>query len=235
MDRAASFRVLPPHRQRDTSSSRIAGRESPAPSLPGVSDKRSGGSVIGEPFARWDSGTHAAVVGTRRIEEQPGVEVRSARAQPTAQQPDWHECNPMTIPTWMLIGFAGWTILLLASTIGVYRWALIFAGRAAVNGFRADQPEGADWYKRAMRAHANCIENLPVFGAIVFALQVSGTGGTTVDMASIAVLAARVMQSLVHVSLPQTSAVVGVRFSFLMVQLVGFAVLIAAVVRHAAT
>jgi len=140
----------------------------------------------------------------------------------------------MTMPLWMLLGFAAWTILLLTFTIGVYRWALIFAGRAPVNGFRADQPEGADWYKRAMRAHANCVENLPVFAAIALALHVSGTGGPVADLASGGILVGRVMQSLVHVCLPQTSAVVAVRFSFLMVQLVGFFVLIIMIVRHAA-
>ncbi len=137
----------------------------------------------------------------------------------------------MTIPNWMLLGFAAWTILLLASTIGLYRWALIFAGRMPVNGFRAEQPEGADWYRRSMRAHANCIENLPVFGAIVFALYASGTGGPVVDFASTSVLAARVMQSLVHVCVRQTSAVVAVRFSFLLVQLACFFALIVIIIR----
>jgi uncharacterized MAPEG superfamily protein len=140
----------------------------------------------------------------------------------------------MTIPLWMLLGFAAWTILLLASTIGIYRWGLIFAGRAPINGFRAEQPEGADWYKRSMRAHANCIENLPVFAAIVLALHASGAGGQVADLASIGVLVARVMQSLVHVCLPQTSAVVALRFSFLLVQLVCFLALILVVVRHSA-
>jgi hypothetical protein len=140
----------------------------------------------------------------------------------------------VTTPTWMLLGFAAWTIVLLASTIGMYRWFHILAGRAAVNGFSADQPEGSDWYKRSMRAHANCIENLPVFGAIVLALHVSAAGGAVADYASIGVLIARVMQSLVHVCLPQTSSVVAVRFSFLLVQLVCFFILIVIVVRYAA-
>lgn len=139
----------------------------------------------------------------------------------------------MATPIWMLLAFAAWTILLLACTIGVYRWGLIFAGRAPINGFPADRPEGADWYKRAMRAHANCVENLPVFGAIVFALHASGTEGKLEDFASIAIVAARLMQSLVHVCLPQTSHVVAVRFTFLMVQLLGFFALIGCVVRHA--
>lgn len=138
----------------------------------------------------------------------------------------------MTIPIWMLVGFAAWTILLLASTIGMYRWGLIFAGRAPINGFRADQPEGADWYKRSMRAHANCVENLPVFGAIVVALYVSGADGPVADFASVGVLVARVMQSLVHVCLPQTNSVVAVRFSFLLVQLVCFFMLIGIVIRQ---
>jgi uncharacterized MAPEG superfamily protein len=140
----------------------------------------------------------------------------------------------MTMPIWMLLGFAAWTILLLASTIGVYRWSQIFAGRAPINGFRADQPEGADWYKRSMRAHANCVENLPVFAAIVLALYVSATGGPVADFASIGVLVARVMQSLVHVCLPQTSSVVAVRFTLLLVQLACFFSLIVMIVRHAA-
>jgi uncharacterized MAPEG superfamily protein len=137
----------------------------------------------------------------------------------------------MTIPIWMLLGFAAWTMLLLASTIGIYRWTLIFAGRAPINGFSADQPEGADWYKRSMRAHANCIENLPVFAAIVLGLHVGGASGPVVDFASIGVLVARVMQSLVHVCLPQTHRVVAVRFSFLLVQLACFSVLLAIIVR----
>jgi len=140
----------------------------------------------------------------------------------------------MTMPIWMLLGFAAWTILLLTFTIGVYRWSLIFAGRAPINGFRADQPENADWYKRAMRAHANCVENLPVFAAIVLAICASGTSGPFVDFASICVLAARVMQSLVHVCLFQTSSVVAVRFSFLLVQVVCFFALIVLAAGHAA-
>ena len=141
----------------------------------------------------------------------------------------------MTVPIWMLLGFATWTILLLAATIGVYRWALVFAGRATINGFSAEQPEGADWYRRSMRAHANCVENLPVFGAIVLALYASGSGGALADVASVAVLVGRVLQSLVHVCLAQTSRVVAVRFSFLMMQLIGFFALIVVIAGHSSS
>ena len=133
----------------------------------------------------------------------------------------------------MLLGFAAWTLLLLSVTVGIYRWSRILTGRAGVGAFPADKVEGEEWYKRAMRAHANCIENLPVFGAIVFALHVSGLRGAVVDYPSIAVVGARVAQSLIHVSLVQTNAVVSVRFTFFSIQLGCFLWLIALVVRKA--
>jgi uncharacterized MAPEG superfamily protein len=139
----------------------------------------------------------------------------------------------MTVPVWMLLGFAAWTVLLLLSTVGVYRWSRILTGRVPIRDFRADQVEGEDWYRRSMRAHANCIENLPVFGSIVLALYVAGVGGSIVNFLSISVLAARVTQSLVHVCLVQTNTVAAVRFAFFLVQLISFLALIVMVVRHA--
>jgi hypothetical protein len=136
----------------------------------------------------------------------------------------------MSVPVWMLLGFAAWTVLLLVSTVGVYRWSLILAGRAPINSFRADQVEGADRYKRAMRAHANCIENLPVFGAIVVALHIGNVGGTLVDGLSVLILLARVLQSLVHLCCVQSNAVTAVRFGFFFVQLVGFLALIGIII-----
>jgi uncharacterized MAPEG superfamily protein len=139
----------------------------------------------------------------------------------------------MTVPMWTLLGFAAWTVILLLSTIGVYRWSRILTGRVPIRDFRADHVEGEDWYRRSMRAHANCIENLPVFGAIVLALYVSDVGGSTVNYLSITVLVARVIQSLVHVCLIQTNTVAAMRFAFFFVQLVSFLALIVMVVRHA--
>jgi uncharacterized MAPEG superfamily protein len=135
----------------------------------------------------------------------------------------------------MLLAFAAWTVLLLLSTIGVYRWSRILTGQTPIKEFRADQVDGADWYRRSMRAHANCIENLPVFGSIVFALYVSQLSGATVSYLCITVLVARVMQSLVHICLPLTNTVAAVRFAFFFVQIVCFVTLIVMVVRHAAS
>jgi len=132
----------------------------------------------------------------------------------------------MTVPVWMLLGFAAWTVILLVATIGVYRWSRILTGRARITDFRADGAGGEDWYQRATRAHVNCIENLPVFGAIVFALKSSDMDGALVDGLAICILAARVIQSLIHVYFVQSSPAVSARFTFYTVQLVSFLVLI---------
>ena len=83
----------------------------------------------------------------------------------------------MTIPQWALLAFAVWTILVLFGTIGVYRWSRILTGRSSISEWRADVAQGSDWYRRAMRAHMNCVENLGVFGAIVFCATVAGADG----------------------------------------------------------
>jgi len=126
----------------------------------------------------------------------------------------------MTLPVWMLVGFAAWTVLLLLATVGVYRWSRILTGRVAIRSFRADQIEGADWYKRAMRAHANCVENLPVFGAIVLGLYAGNVAGALVNALAVAVLVARIMQSLEHVCFVQTNTVTSLRSGFFFVQIV---------------
>ena len=139
----------------------------------------------------------------------------------------------MAVPIWMLLGFATWTVVLLLFTVGIYRWSRILTGRVAIRDFRADRIEGEDWYRRAMRAHANCIENLPVFGAIVLALYASGVGGPRVDFLSIAILVARVLQSLVHVGFEQTNTVAAVRFGFFFIQIFSFLSLIVMMLRYA--
>jgi uncharacterized MAPEG superfamily protein len=131
----------------------------------------------------------------------------------------------------MLLGFAAWTLLLLIFTVGVYRWSRILTGRVPKGGFPADKVEGEDWYRRSMRAHGNCVENLPVFGAIVFALYVTGVSSPAVDTLAISILVARVMQSLIHVCFVQTNAVVLFRFTFFSVQLFSFAALITIAIR----
>ena len=136
----------------------------------------------------------------------------------------------MTVPVWMLLGFATWTLLLLLFTIGIYRWSRIFSGRVAVRNFPADATGGEEWYRRATRAHANCIENLPVFGAIVFGLYVGNVASGLVDALAVTVLIARILQSLVHVCLVHTNTAASVRFAFFFVQFVCFMWLVGVIV-----
>jgi uncharacterized MAPEG superfamily protein len=132
----------------------------------------------------------------------------------------------MTTPMWMLLGFATWTLLLLMATVGVYRWVRILFSSVPIAAFRSDRLEGEDWYRRGTRAHANCVENLPVFGAIVIVISALGVDGPAVSFLSIIVLFARVCQSLVHVCHVQTDRFVAVRFTFFSAQLVCFLALI---------
>lgn len=133
----------------------------------------------------------------------------------------------MTVPMWTLLGFATWALAILIATVGVYRWGNILFRNAGIASFRSDRPEGADWYIRGTRAHANCVENLPVFGTIVFVISAIGLEGTTVNLLCTVVLIARVCQSVVHISHAQTDTFVAVRFAFFSVQLCCFLALIA--------
>lgn len=126
----------------------------------------------------------------------------------------------MSIPVWVLLAFAGWTLLTLLATVGVYRWSHILTRRASLGEWRADEAQGSEWYRRAMRAHANCVENLPVYGAIVLAIVASGVQGTFLDTLAIVLIVARVCQTLVHLGPPQTDVVAGIRFGFFFTQLV---------------
>lgn len=137
----------------------------------------------------------------------------------------------MTLPLLTLLGFATWTLLLLAATVGVHRWRLILTKRAPINGFPPHAPDGPGWYQRATRAHLNCIENLPVYAAIVLVATLSGHQGPLLDALSVAVLCARICQTLVHVSFVQTERAVTYRFSLFTVQLLAMLWMVVLVVQ----
>jgi uncharacterized MAPEG superfamily protein len=126
---------------------------------------------------------------------------------------------PISIPILTLVGFAAWTLLVLTAGIGLRRWALILTGRAAINAFPADEPHGSPAYRRAMRAHANCVENLPVYAAVVLSATQLGIGSPLFDRLALGFFAARLLQSLVHLLFEQTRAVAGFRFAFFLLQI----------------
>lgn len=126
----------------------------------------------------------------------------------------------MSIPAWVLLAFAGWTLLVLFGTVGVYRWSRILTGRVAISQWRADQPPPGEWHARAMRAHLNCVENLPVYGAIVLCADLADAGGPLLDALALVFIAARVCQTVVHLAFVQTDVVAALRFAFFFVQAV---------------
>ena len=137
----------------------------------------------------------------------------------------------MTIPLWVLLGYAAWTLLTLFTTVGVYRWSHILTGHTAIAEWRADEVQGSEWYRRAVRAHQNCLENLPVYTAIVVVLVATRVTSPILDGLAIAILAARVCQTLIHLSVEQTNVVASLRFGFFLVQaicMIGMGILIAA-------
>ena len=138
----------------------------------------------------------------------------------------------MNVPVLVLLGFAAWTLLTLCASIGVYRWSRILTGRASMVEWRTDLPQGTDlyqrairaqsngWYQRATRAHMNCVENLPVYAAIVVVLMAIGLQSPIIDRLAVIMLTARVIQTLVHIMLPPTNAATSLRFAFYFVQAV---------------
>src|SRR4029453_7467411 len=108
-------------------------------------------------------------------------------------------------PQWALLGFAVWTLLVLFGTVGVYRWSRILTGRVRISEWQANLPQGSDWYQRAMRAHMNCVENLPVYAAIVVALTATGLQSPAIDRLAMTLLAARIGQTVTHIGLPPTN------------------------------
>jgi uncharacterized MAPEG superfamily protein len=124
----------------------------------------------------------------------------------------------MPIPVWVLLGFAAWTLFILFTTVGVYRWSRILTGRTAIAAWRADEQQGGEWYRRAIRAHLNCVENLPVYMAIVVTLIAARVTSPILDGLAITILIARICQSSIHLLVEQTNTVAGVRFAFFFLQ-----------------
>ena len=119
-----------------------------------------------------------------------------------------------------LLGFAAWTLLLII-VVFLYR-GIRFVGGTAINSWpRAEKNErDLPFIRRLADAHANCLENLPIFAVIVL---VAAQMGRLDAIAALApwVLYARVGQSLAHLSgLGQVNVLV--RASFWAVQLVLF-------------
>ncbi len=121
----------------------------------------------------------------------------------------------MTPAAVALTAFACWTLLLVLG-IGLLRTGVIMGGGRPSMRF---DPTGADltpFSERLCRAHANCYENLPIFGALVAVALATGQSASVDDLA-MWVLYARLGQSTVHLLSVSPPAIV-VRFVLYLAQ-----------------
>jgi len=126
----------------------------------------------------------------------------------------------MTIPVWVLLFFALWTLLTLVTCVGVYRLGKIYTGRSPIRHFSFPDIERSDWHRRAMRAHLNCVENLAVYGALVVVMVATGISAPILNKLAIIFLVFRVLHTLVHLSFKQTGKVTSIRFFLFTAQLI---------------
>lgn len=119
-----------------------------------------------------------------------------------------------------LLGFISWTLLLLV-LMEVIRSKLVLAGEVAANGFNPENSNLSPFMQRLARAHANCLEGLPIFGGLMLVAIIAGRSSLTDPLAYI-LLAARILQSTIHLA-STSSAAVTARFIAFAVQ-IGIAV-----------
>lgn len=119
-----------------------------------------------------------------------------------------------------LVGFAAWTLCLVI-LVFLYRGVRFLGGTPINHWPRTRKPDDdAPAVRRIEDAHANCLENLPIFAVIVLGAAALGRLGA-VDALAPFVLYARIGQSLAHLSGVGPMHVL-VRAGFWAVQLVLF-------------
>jgi len=116
-----------------------------------------------------------------------------------------------------LTAFIAWTLLLLTLMEGI-RSQLVLRGKVPANGFTPDNAGLSPFMQRLARAHANCVENLPIVGGLLLVALVTGRTAVTDPLAWV-LLGARLVQSLVHLASLSPAAVM-VRFTAFAVQVI---------------
>jgi uncharacterized MAPEG superfamily protein len=122
----------------------------------------------------------------------------------------------MTPTLTVLTAFVAWSLLLLVLMEGI-RTKLVFTGAVAANAFRPDNANLSPFMQRLTRAHANCVESLPVFGGLMLVAILAGRTSVTDPLAYL-FLGARIFQSLAHLSALSVTAVM-LRFAAFAVQM----------------
>lgn len=115
-----------------------------------------------------------------------------------------------------LLGFLSWTLLLLV-LMELIRTQLVLTGKVAANGFTPDNAGLSPFMQRLARAHANCLEGLALFGGFMLLAVVAGKSQVT-DPLAYGLLAARILQSSIHLASTSPAAVT-LRFTAFAVQM----------------
>ncbi len=115
-----------------------------------------------------------------------------------------------------LTGFIAWSLFLLVLMESI-RSKLVLTKAVAPNGFNPDNSNLSPFMQRLARAHANCVEGLPIFGGLMLVALVSGQSAITDPLAYV-FLGARIFQSVIHLSSLSALAVT-LRFSAFAVQM----------------
>jgi uncharacterized MAPEG superfamily protein len=104
-----------------------------------------------------------------------------------------------------LTGFIAWSLALLVLMEAI-RSKLVLTREVAPNGFTPDNATLSPFMQRLARAHANCVEGLPIFGGLMLVALVADRTAVT-DPLAFAFLGARVLQSLIHLASVSATAV----------------------------
>lgn len=115
-----------------------------------------------------------------------------------------------------LAGFISWSLLLLV-WMEVMRAKLVLTGAVPANEFRPDNANLSPFMQRLARAHANCIEGLPIFGGLMLVAVVAEKSSITDPLAYL-LFGARIVQSAIHLASVSASAVT-LRFTAFAVQM----------------
>lgn len=115
-----------------------------------------------------------------------------------------------------LVGFIAWSLFLLVLMEAI-RSKLVVTKAIPANGFNPDNSNLSPFMQRLARAHANCIEGLPIFGGLMLVAIVTGRSAITDPLAYV-FLSARILQSVIHLSSLSALAVT-LRFSAFAVQM----------------
>lgn len=109
-----------------------------------------------------------------------------------------------------------WALALLL-WMEIIRSQLVLSKQVAANAFVPDNANLSPFMQRLARAHANCLEGLPIFGGLML-VAIATSRTTLTDPLAYVLLAARIAQSTIHLA-STSAAAVTLRFCAFAVQL----------------